>query len=362
MAQEIIELRLGKDRAETPAVQSLLDRLLALISDRPVPGENKKLVELRSRIEAHRLKISAAREWHDVQNQAVDCLSVCQEYFDSARIHGREREEAIGEVIEVLREAVQKIAREAGDFHSKVLKSSERLVKITEVTDLREIKRQIAGEVEGLKTMVAEKKKQEEETFSRLVRRAETLSIQLENAREEASRDPLTRIANRGGFDRACDRWIATHYKRGGTFSLALLDVDDFKIVNDTHGHPIGDRVLTTLAERLAGTVRPSDFAGRYGGEEFVVMLEGTRAGAAREKLAEFLETVARSRFEYRKNDQPFQLQFTLSCGVTEYHSDDTRDDLIARADEALYEAKHNGKNRVAIRKASLLRSLLKKR
>jgi diguanylate cyclase (GGDEF)-like protein len=361
MAQEIIELRLGKDRAETAAVKSLLDRLLALISDRPVAGENKKLVELRSRIEAHRLKISAAREWYQVEECAITCFTVCQEYFDCARTHCREREEAIGEVIEVLREAVRKIAREAGDFHSKVLRSSDRLVEITEITDLREIKRQITGEVEGLKTLVAEKKKQEEESFSRLVRRAETLSIQLEQAREEASRDPLTRIANRGGFDRACDHWIATHYKRGNTFSLALLDVDDFKIVNDTHGHPIGDRVLTTIAERLAATVRVNDFAGRYGGEEFVVMLEGTKTRAARQKLTEFLEAVARSRFEYQKNGQPCRLQFTLSCGLTEYYSDDTREDLVARADEALYEAKHNGKNRVEVRKASLLRALLKK-
>src|SRR5580658_10123395 len=168
MAQEIIELRLGKGRAETAAVKSLLDRLLALISDRPVPGEDKKLVELRSRIEGHRLKISAALEWPDVQERVLSCLSVCQDYFDTARIHYNDREEAIGGVIEVLREAVQKIAREAGDFHSQILKSSDRLVRITEVDDLREIKRQIAGEVEGLKTMVAEKKKQEEETFSRL--------------------------------------------------------------------------------------------------------------------------------------------------------------------------------------------------
>jgi diguanylate cyclase len=361
MPHDIIELGLGRDRADTAAVKSLLDRLLALVSDRPVPGEDKKLVELRARIEGHRLKISAAREWYEVQDCATACLTVCQDYFDSARIHCHEREEAIGEVIEVLREAVRKIAREAGDFHNKVLGSSDRLVKITEISDLREIKRKISGEVEGLKTMVAERKKQEEETFSRLVRRAETLSIQLEQAREEASRDPLTRIANRGGFDRACDRWIAAHYKRGGTFSLALLDVDDFKRVNDTHGHPVGDRVLATIGERLGGMVRNTDFAGRYGGEEFVIMLEGTKVSAAREKLTEFLATVARSRFEYQKSGQPCQLQFTLSCGLTEYHSEDTREDLVSRADEALYEAKRNGKNRVEVRKASLLRAFLKK-
>jgi diguanylate cyclase len=108
--------------------------------------------------------------------------------------------------------------------------------------------------------------------------------------------------------------------------------------------------------------VRAADFAGRYGGEEFVVMLEGTKAGPARGKLIEFLATVAGSRFEYQKNGQPCRLQFTLSCGLTEYHSNDTREDLIARADEALYEAKHNGKNRVEVRKASVLRSLLNKK
>ncbi len=361
MPQEIIELQLGKDHANIAAMQTLVDRILQPISDHVTPGEDKKLVDLRSRIEGHRMKIAAARDWREMEERAGACLQTCREYFDAARGHAREREAAIGEVIEVLREAVGKIAREAGDFHSKVLESSERLVEIAEISDLREIKQRIAGEVESLKTLVAEKKRREEETFSRLVRRAESLSLELERARDEASRDPLTRIANRGGFDRACDRWIATHYKRGAAFSLALLDVDDFKKINDTHGHPVGDRVLTTIAERLAGAIRPGDFCGRYGGEEFVVMLEGTRVDQARDKLIEFLDAVAKSRFEYRKQGEPSTLRFTLSCGVAEYHSNDSREDLVARADEALYEAKRSGKNRVIVRKRSLLSKLIKK-
>jgi diguanylate cyclase len=360
MPQEIIELCLGKDRGnpDTASAKSLFDRLLALVSERPTPGEDRRLVELRSSIEGHRLKIGAARDWSEIQDATTICLEVCQEYFEVSRNHYRERETAIEEVIAVLREAVETIAREAGDFNSQLLSSSNRLTSIAEITDLRQIKRRISDEVEGLKTMVAERKKQEEAIFSRLSRRAETLSRQLEQARDEASRDPLTRIANRGGFDRAIDRWIASHWKRSGAFCLAMLDVDNFKIINDTHGHPVGDRVLTTIAERLQSAIRDNDFAARYGGEEFVVLLEVVKTAAARDKMNELLATIARVSYEYKKGGEPQRLQFTLSCGLTEYTNNDTRDTLVARADEALYEAKHNGKNRVEVKKASLLATL----
>jgi diguanylate cyclase len=355
MPQDIIELRLAQDRSGTATFKLLIDRLLASISERPVAGENKRLVLLRSKIEKERLQITDAREWTDIHDAALAAIEVCQDYFVECRTHSSEREEALDEVITVLREAVSKIAKETGDFHAKVLGSSARLTRMTEITDLREIKRQISEEVESLKVMVSERKKEEDATFSRLVRRAETLSIQLAAARDEASRDPLTKLANRGGFDRAIDRWIAQHWKRNGTFSLAMFDVDDFKQINDAHGHPIGDRVLTTIAERLQAAMRETDFAARYGGEEFVVMLEGMKPAQARAKLEDFLAIVARSRFEYEKGGETQQLRFTLSCGVTEYRNEDTREDIVTRADEALYDAKRNGKNRVEVKTASLL-------
>ncbi len=357
MPAEIIELRLG-GLSDVSSVKTLFDRLFALISERPSPGEDKRLVTLRSRIEGYRLQIGAAHGWPEVEAHTTECLELCQEYFAALRAHLREREDAIVEVIEVLREAVEELARESGDYRANLLGTSDRLTAITEMTDLREIKQRIAGEVESLRTIVAERKKREEETFAKLVRRAETLSLQLEQAREEASRDPLTRISNRGGFDRALDRWIAQHWKGGWAFSLAMLDVDDFKSINDAHGHQIGDRVLTTIAERLQAAIRDGDFVARYGGEEFAVLLDGMKAPQAKEKIEQLLATIARSRFEYQKDGEPRRLQFTMSCGVTAYHHNDTRDDIVQRADEALYLAKHNGKNRVEVKKVSRLSTL----
>ena len=135
---------------------------------------------------------------------------------------------------------------------------------------------------------------------------------------------------------------------------LALADIDNFKMINDAHGHPIGDRVLVGAAQILSGSLRPADFVARYGGEEFAILLSGMKLAGAEARIGDLLKTIAAHRFEYESGS----LQFTLSCGMAEFVKGDTADVLIARADDALYDAKRKGKNRVVTAKKSVLKSL----
>ena len=121
---------------------------------------------------------------------------------------------------------------------------------------------------------------------------------------------------------------------------LALADIDNFKMINDAHGHPIGDRVLVGAAQILSGSLPARRLVARYGGEEFAILLAGMKLAGAETRIGDLLKTIAAHRFEYELGS----LQFTLSCGMAEFVKGDTADALIARADDALYEAKRKGK------------------
>ncbi|WP_439860785.1 diguanylate cyclase [Pseudomonas sp. MBLB4136] len=127
--------------------------------------------------------------------------------------------------------------------------------------------------------------------------------------------------------------------------SFAMLDIDFFKKVNDTYGHPMGDRVIKSLALFLKQRLRKSDHIGRYGGEEFAVVMPGTDAQAARRVLDEIRQRFA----EIRYPAQPQDLSCTFSAGIAELNGEQDSKRLSQQADEALYRAKHGGRNRVEL-------------
>nr|HEX4316203.1 sensor domain-containing diguanylate cyclase [Kofleriaceae bacterium] len=155
---------------------------------------------------------------------------------------------------------------------------------------------------------------------------------------ELATTDALTGVANRRAFDQRLDTLVAEG-ERGRGFALVVADVDHFKRFNDTFGHQVGDQVLAGVAKRLAARVRRIDLAARYGGEEFAVLLVDVdlpRAVAIAEEL----------RVSLASADGPHRV--TASFGVASFQRGMTADAIVAAADEAVYAAKHGGRNRVA--------------
>jgi two-component system cell cycle response regulator len=158
----------------------------------------------------------------------------------------------------------------------------------------------------------------------------------------QALTDHLTGLANRRHGGRQLEREIALCVRHGRLLALVRVDVDHFKAINDSHGHQAGDEVLVEVARRLAGAVRTGDELARWGGDEFVAILPDTdKAGAAR--AAERLRAAVAAA-PVRAGDM--ELAVTISAGWAHW-AGDTPDDLLARADRALYRAKDAGRNTV---------------
>jgi diguanylate cyclase (GGDEF)-like protein len=347
VGEQIIELGLQQETALLP----LIDRILSILPD--AAGDSEKLQSGRFREEIQRCR-EQLRGNGQVEPVARRMLELCQDYFRRARVYRLERELEYVEMIEVLRGAISKLVGDAKNFNAQLLTSTERFDKLTEIDDIREIKHQIKREVQCIRVAMEEKQRQEEDNVSFLSQRVEMLQVKLHRAQDEAATDPLTKLANRGAFDRTLSRWIEEHSKSDRPFVLALADIDDFKRINDNHGHPVGDRVLVGAAQFLSESIRPTDFAARYGGEEFALLLSGMKLTPAESRMSQLVETISRHQFQYESGE----LQFTMSCGLAEYALGDTVETLIQRADEALYEAKRKGKNRVVSRRKSLLKSM----
>ncbi len=160
--------------------------------------------------------------------------------------------------------------------------------------------------------------------------------------------DALTPAYNHRFFQEALSKEITRHARTGHELALAMLDIDNFKKINDTYGHPVGDEILKGLVEELMTNARDSDVVARYGGEEFAIIFPDTPASSASDAANRMREIVARRVFRLQHIDRT--LHITVSIGVAVYPRDGmTSAELISRADAALYFAKKNGKNQVAV-------------
>ncbi|MDD2367517.1 MAG: GGDEF domain-containing protein [Desulfuromonadaceae bacterium] len=168
---------------------------------------------------------------------------------------------------------------------------------------------------------------------------------QIEALRTAVRIDGLTQLANRAYFDEKLGELIALRKRYGDPFSLMMIDLDNFKGVNDSYGHPAGDRILKGVAMKIKASLRGSDFLARFGGDEYALILIKTGAADAAEVAWKLCEEIRGSRFLLDKT----AVSMTLSIGLAEAYENDSEETLLKRADDALYRAKSNGRNGVAV-------------
>ncbi|MDE3011591.1 MAG: diguanylate cyclase [Pseudomonadota bacterium] len=196
----------------------------------------------------------------------------------------------------------------------------------------------------GLRTGLSALQVELEES-QRTIARLQVDLVKLEN---EALTDPLTGLYNRRGLDVAFDRYAAQCGSAEADCSVVLIDIDNFKVVNDTFGHLFGDQVIRGIAGTLRNHARSGDLVARYGGEEFVLVLPHTPVDEAQQNAERLRAFIERSTIKRRGQNESVA-RVTVSAGVTGYAQGDTLNTLLARADNALYCAKNQGRNQVAL-------------
>ncbi|HSV04665.1 MAG TPA: GGDEF domain-containing protein [Phenylobacterium sp.] len=253
---------------------------------------------------------------------------------------------------------------EAGDALTKELDTVSRAIQSARSSSevygqqLASASESLAGEDTGkIKTMVetltqaTQKVRQENATLESQL--ADTtaevsrLREHLEQTRRDAMTDGLTGLANRKAFDEALERACAGAEQAGGVLTLAVLDIDHFKVFNDTWGHQTGDQVLRYVASVIGRAGASPRTAARYGGEEFALVFPGEGARAALAVLEEIRAEVS-SRVLKRRSTNEDLGAVTISAGLAERRPGETPASLIERADAALYASKRGGRNRTS--------------
>jgi diguanylate cyclase len=333
----------------------LLDQLLELMSENLADGDAGCAAPFNSQLKVPRHEIVSAAG--DIQESiARKTLDLCRGQFERAQSNAFKRDEALAGIISFLRKSLATLTGDSRVFHDNLIETTDRIKALADLEDIQEFKKRVAAEVSELGKLILEKQTRDQFQYTQLTDQVVTLQQKLEEAKTEASLDALTGIANRRSFDIAMQCWIRAHEKSEEPFTTAIFDLDNFKLINDNFGHPVGDQVLSFAALELSKNIRSSDFLARYGGEEFVILSEGMRLPDSEKRFSEVLKQIEMTCYKCSSDEKgAFSISITASCGVAEYAWGESADDLIRRADEALYEAKKQGKNRVAIKRRPLL-------
>jgi diguanylate cyclase len=235
-----------------------------------------------------------------------------------------------------------------GDYHDTIESLSKQISQTDDISQLGKLLEEVAVATRNVQAATLRSR---DETL-RTQREVQAAELKVKELQQELARvsakvreDQLTGTLNRRGLEEEYERSCLASDRRNEPMSLALLDIDNFKSLNDTHGHQAGDGALVHLAKVIKASVRPTDVVCRYGGEEFIILLPGT-------SLQDSVTVISRLQRELTKRfflHDNQRLLITFSAGVTERRAGESRDETISRADAAMYTAKRSGKNRVVV-------------
>ncbi len=333
--------------------------LLGLLEDLSLPERH------RPQAEAMRERLANGLNWYELlpilDDLAVLMLAVTdsgQHEFEAYLKHLNERLEAFQGHLQVASDDHLDSRSAARQLDTQIREQVDGLQSsVQDAADLDSLKQVLESHIEGLLGTMDEHRQQrdqrEEEMAARLQGLAERVANMEQEAlgyrehmevqRQKALIDPLTRLPNRAAWSERLDHEVNAWHQQGNSLSLAMLDLDHFKRVNDGYGHLAGDKVLKIIANVLRKHLHGRDFIARFGGEEFVLLMPDTsltQALAVGEVLRSAIEACP---FHFK--GEPVTI--TLSMGVAQFQPGERSDLALKRADEALYRAKAAGRNQV---------------
>ena len=348
----------GKEPGFSHIAQEVSDTLINLLSQLVIPDR------LASAATGLQTRLGKGLNWYelvplleDTAEFLIDCLGSGQQEFErflqsldqrlqaiqllvtDASAGQAEREQARKDLDTLVRDQIADIrsvvtgSGDLGELGSSVREHLTLIVRAMEKyqEDERAREQRLSEKLEMLQARLSEMEK--EASQARRV---------IEEHKRRATHDGLTGLPNRDAYQHRLEEELARKARYGGALTLVVADVDHFKRINDNYGHLAGDKVLQLLAKALRKSLRDVDFVGRYGGEEFVILMPETNAEEALAATEKLRTRVEASPFNFRKERVPI----TMSFGISEFHALEDAETVFERADKALYRAKDEGRNR----------------
>lgn len=257
-----------------------------------------------------------------------------------------EARDAIKQMLAGFVDQLADFAEATSDYHDKIESCAEKISSANDISELETVLGEVMRETRTIQ-INAQRSRDELRSTQQKVQESEARIKELERELETTSdlvrHDQLTGVLNRRGLEETFAKEAARATRHDTTLCVALIDIDNFKKLNDSMGHDTGDEALIHLATICRETLRPQDTVARYGGEEFIILLPETSQKEAVVALTR-LQRELTKKFFLHGNEK---VLITFSAGVTQMQPDDTQATVIKRADEAMYQAKQSGKNRV---------------
>ena len=257
-----------------------------------------------------------------------------------------EARDAIKQMLAGFVDQLADFADTTSDYHDKIEVYADRISAANDISELESVIAEVMRETHNVQ-LNAQRSHDELRSAQEKVHQAEGRIRELERELEATSdlvrHDQLTGVLNRRGLDDMFAKEMARTRRHDSSLCVGLLDIDNFKKLNDSLGHTAGDQALIHLATVCRQTLRPQDSIARYGGEEFIILLPDTNLTEATQALTR-LQRELTKRFFLHDNEK---VLITFSAGVTELLAEDDQTSVVNRADTAMYQAKQSGKNRV---------------
>jgi len=257
-----------------------------------------------------------------------------------------EAKEALKQMLAGFVDNLAEFADSTSDYHDKIEICVQKISKADDISQLQDVLGEVISETRIIQ-INAQRSRDELRTSKQRVDDAEKRINELQSELEKAStmvrHDQLTGALNRKGLEETFESEVSRSQRRKSPLCVAMLDIDNFKKLNDSLGHDAGDAALIHLVTVIRETLRPQDTLARFGGEEFIIILPDTPLEDAQKAITR-LQRELTKRFFLHENEK---ILITFSAGVTDFRADDTHTTVAKRADEAMYQAKKTGKNRV---------------
>jgi diguanylate cyclase len=277
-----------------------------------------------------------------------ELLRNTRERQSQVRVERARARDSLKGLINRMLSELDELGSQTGNFHDSVGRYADVIEKADSLEGLAGVVREMVEESRTVQSLVHQTQSRLQEEHSKasgLTQRVNQLEEEMQRLSDEVCTDQLTQVANRRGLMQAFETERARVERTGATLAIGLLDIDNFKRLNDELGHGAGDEALKSLAALVSKTLRPTDVVARFGGEEFVVLLPETPLDEAQAILTRLQRTLTGGLFMHEQK----QVFVTFSAGVTAYRLPERVEDALERADRGMYEAKRTGKNRTCL-------------